>query len=74
MEADVKQNIKYAIFAYGHLISMFQEVSGEQFSKMIAKTYDCSNARNQYFCDIVRKNISTIRRQGTIFLYTLTLN
>ena len=74
MEADVKQDIKYAIFAYGHLISMFQEVSGEQFSQMIANTYDCKNARNQYFCDIVRKNILTIRRQGTIFLYTLALN
>ena len=74
MEADVKQDIKYAIFAYGHLISMFQEVSGEQFSQMIANTYDCKNARNQYFCDIVRKNTLTIRRQGTIFLYTLPLN
>ena len=74
MEADVKQDIKYAIHAYGYLISMFQEVSGEQFSQMIASTYDCSNARNQYFCDIVRKNILTIRRQGTIFLYTLALN
>ena len=74
MEADVKQDIKYAIFAYGHLISMFQEVSGEQFSQMIANTYDCKNARNRYFCDIVRKNILTIRRQGTIFLYTLPLN
>ena len=31
MEADVKQDIRYAIHAYGHLISMFQEVSGEQF-------------------------------------------
>lgn len=74
MEADVKQDIKYAIHAYGYLISMFQEVSGEQFSQMIANTYDCSNARNQYFCDIVRKNILTIRRQGTMFLYTLALN
>ena len=74
MEADVKQDIKHAIFAYGHLISMFQEVSGEQFSQMIANTYDCKNARNRYFCDIVRKNILTIRRQGTIFLYTLPLN
>ena len=74
MEADVKQDIKYAIFAYGHLISMFQEVSGEQFSQMIANTYDCSNARNEYFRDIIRKNVLTIRRQGAIFLYTLTLN
>lgn len=74
MEADVKQDIKYAIHAYGHLISMFQEVSGEQFSQMIANTYDCSNVRNQYFCDIVRKNILTIRRQGSMFLYTLALN
>ena len=74
MEADVKQDIRYAIHAYGHLISMFQEVSGEQFSQMIANTYDCSNARNQYFCDIVRKNILTIRRQRAIFLYTLALN
>ena len=74
MEADVKQDIKYAIHAYGHLISMFQEVSGEQFSQMITNTYDCSNVRNQYFCDIIRKNVSTIRRQGAIFLYTLTLN
>ena len=74
MEADVKQDIKYAIFAYGHLISMFQEVSGEQFSQMITNTYDCSNTRNQYFSDIIRKNVLTIRRQGAIFLYTLTLN
>lgn len=74
MEADVKQDIMYAIHAYGHLISIFQEVSGEQFSQMIATTYDCNNARNKYFCDIVRKNILTIRRQGAIFLYTLSLN
>ena len=74
MEADVKQDIMYAIHAYGHLISIFQEVSGEQFSQMIATTYDCSNARNKYFCDIVRKNILTIRTQGAIFLYTLSLN
>ena len=74
MKKDVKQDIKYAICVYGYLISMFQEVSGEQFSQMIANTYDCSNARNQYFCDIIRKNVLTIRRQGAIFLYTLTLN
>lgn len=74
MEEDVKQDIKYAICAYGYLISMFQEVSGEQFSQMIANTYDYNNARNQYFCDIVRKNILTIKRQRAIFLYTLALN
>ena len=74
MEENVKQNIKYAIFAYGHLISMFQEVSGEQFSQMIANTYDCNNTRNQYFCDIVKQNILTIRRQGRIFSYTIAQN
>ena len=74
MKEDVKQDIKYAIYAYGHLISIFQEVSGEQFSQMIASTYDCNNVRNQYFGDIVRKNILTIRRQGATVLYTLALN
>ena len=74
MKEDVKQDIKYAIYAYGHLISIFQEVSGEQFSQMIASTYDCNNVRNQYFCDIIRKNILTIRRQGATVLYTLALN
>ena len=74
MEEDVKQDIKHAICVYGHLISMFQEVSGEQFSQMIASTYDCNNARNQYFRDIVRQNILTIRRQGRILSYTLALN
>ena len=74
MEEDVKQDIKYAICAYGHLISIFQEVSGNQFSQMIANTYDCNNARNQYFCDIIRKNVLTIRRQGAMFLYTLALD
>ena len=74
MEEEVKQDIKHAIGVYGHLISMFQEVSGEQFSQMITSTYDCNNARNQYFCDIIRKNVLTIRRQQAMFLYTLALN
>ena len=74
MKEDVKQDIKHAIYVYGHLISMFQEVSGEQFSQMIANTYDCSNARNQYFCDIIRKNVLTIRRQQAIVLYALAQN
>ena len=74
MKEGVKQDINYAICAYGHLISMFQEVSGEQFSQMIANTYDCKDARNKYFCDIIRKNVLTIRRQGAITLYTLALN
>ena len=53
MEANVKQEIRDAINAYGHLISIFQEVSGEQFSQMIANTYDCKDARNKYFCNIL---------------------
>ena len=74
MEADIKQEIRDAINAYGHLISIFQEVSGEQFSQMIANTYDCKDARNKYFCKVVRENILWIRREPTIFHYTMATN
>lgn len=74
MEADVKQEIRDAINAYGHLISIFQEVSGEQFSQMNANTYDCKDARNKYFCKVVRENILWIRREPTIFQYKMATN
>ncbi len=74
MEADVKQEIRDAINAYGHLISIFQEVSEEQFSQMIANTYDCKDARNKYFCKVVRENILWIRREPTIFQYKMATN
>ena len=74
MEADVKQEIRDAINTYGHLISIFQEVSGEQFSQMIANTYDCKDARNKYFCKVIRENILWIRREPTIFQYTMATN
>lgn len=74
MEADMKQEIRYAIDTYGYLISIFQEVSGEQFSQMIANTYDCKDARNKYFCNIVKENILWIRREPTIFHYTIATN
>ena len=74
MEADVKQEIRDAINAYGHLISIFQEVSEEQFAQMIANTYDCKDARNKYFCKVVRENILWIRREPTIFQYKMATN
>lgn len=74
MEADVKQEIRDAINAYGYLINIFQEVSGEQFSQMIANTYDCKDARNKYFCKVVRENILWIRREPTIFQYKMATN
>ena len=74
MEAKIKEEIKCAIHSYGHLINLFQEVNGEQFSEMIKKVYDCNEERNSYFCNLIRHNILKISRQPILYFYTLKDN
>lgn len=74
MKASIEEEIKYAINTYGHLLNLFDEVSGEQFSQMIHNVYDCTNERNKYICNLVKENILKISRQPVLYFYTLKNN